>query len=214
MKNPSAAIDNQRPTATHALALVLSQWLGLRPGHLTTWSMRTFLSFLVVALPPYLLALHYHYSSEGILLSSAVAGCFGALLSWQLMHKKLNPGALNVQLSLLALCCSVYLVMPMQLNVLYALVVTSAFAIYVAQQRPGTPVEGGRSELLLALSPLAAQGMAMALQRTLLLWALLSLVAHALYKLTHIQSLALIPFVSIAVSCAAVQNSWVAKEQQ
>jgi hypothetical protein len=176
--------------------------------------MKTFLGFLVVALPPYLLALHYHYSSEGILLSSTVAGCFGALLSWQLYRKGAAPGALTVTLGLLGLCGCIYLIMPTQLNLLYALVVVSAYAIYLTQQNSENSVAGGRSELLLTLNPLSASAIATTLQKTFVLWTILSLLAQVLYKLTHMQPIALIPFVAIAVSCSAVQNSWADKEHR
>jgi uncharacterized membrane protein YsdA (DUF1294 family) len=192
----------------------LSQWLGLRPGHLPTWSIKTFLSFLVVVLPPYLLALHYHYSSEGILLSSALAGSFGAFLSWQMLHKRTNPSNLTVSFGLLVLGCCVYLLMPVLLNLLYALVVISSFALYMTQPNSEKMVQGGRSELFLTLNPFSASEIAPALQRTLLLWAFFSVLAHALHKLIHTQWVALIPFVAIAVSCSAVQNLRADKEHQ
>jgi hypothetical protein len=199
----------------------LSKWLsriaasiGLRPGQLTTWAMRTVLGFLVISFPAHQLALHFYYSSKGTLLSGGLAACFGGLLAWSLSSKHGKHQDALILLSPFALITSLYLVMPTQLNLLYSLVVTSVFLAFVLQTPPNKSLLGGRTELISKLQPIAFSQMGFALRQTFFLWALFALGSQVIYSATLSHSAAFVPLLAIAVSCTAVQTSRVTKESR
>ncbi|MEY4064230.1 MAG: hypothetical protein RIR26_438 [Pseudomonadota bacterium] len=174
--------------------------------HFAGWSIKAFLVFLLLSFAAHRLALHYYFSSKGLLLSSAIAGGFGAL--WWLLEKR--PSAKWRSLLALASPAGVvmmlYLVMPTGLNLLFSLAISSLTFGYFLTPLPPESARGGRTELLSLLRPLAAETMIKSMRMLFGRWFLLTLLTKVIHVLTHSTIAAFIPLLGIAVSLTAVHN--------
>ena len=170
------------------------------------WSIKTFLVFLLLSFSAHRLALHYYFSSKGLLLSSVVAGGFGAL--WWLLENQqaARLRSLLVLLSPVALISMIYLLMPTGLNLLFSLALSAAVFGFFLTPLPSESARGGRSALLSLLRPLAAESISTSLRILFELWFILALLTKFIHALTHSSLSAFIPLLAIAVSLSAVQN--------
>jgi len=183
--------------------------LGLEHRLDRAWAIKAFLWFLVLAIPADGLALQFYYSSKGALLSSAIAGCFGALLSLSL------PQGLKDFLSLLSpfiLVACIVLLMPLGLTCLYALTLATLLSSLLVLKERAEKQSGGRSELVAALRSLAQPAAQQPFRNLFILWSVITVATILLERMIALQSVALIPMSAIAIILSSVLDSEHQKE--
>jgi hypothetical protein len=177
------------------------------------WSIVGFLTFLATAWPVFHLALQYHYSVKGSILSSGLGACFGGVLLFA------ENGRRGISQFIALLCpfavtAIVYYLIPNRLGLLYALILSLSVLVMTHVQHTPSAAAGGRNELVAKFTALHSIQRRKQLQKFFFHWALFGVSSTLIHKIFQTQLAVYVPLLAFAVFAGSVQTSPVPEESR